>query len=63
MKKDQFYVGQRVKQKDPDDNCMVYGHVISIDDHSILIKWNDISEPCEHFENEYPEIEDGNPTN
>lgn len=61
MKKEQLYVGQRVKQKDPDEGYMVYGHITEIKDKSILIKWNDISEPVEHYEDEYDSIKDGNP--
>lgn len=61
MKKEQFYIDQRVKQKDPDEGYMVYGHVTEIKDNSIMVQWNDMREPVEHFEDEYETIKDGNP--
>lgn len=60
MKKNQFYIGQRVKQKDPDDGCMVYGHVKEIKEQSVIIDWND-RKWVEHFEYECADIKDGNP--
>lgn len=63
MKKEQFYIGQRVKQKDIDEGFWAYGHVKEIKDKSIVIKWGDIAAPCEHFSDEWPLIKDGNPTN
>lgn len=66
MTKDQFYIGQRVKQKDPDEGYMVYGRVKEIRDTSILIDWDDpewgLMEDVEHFEDEYNSIKDGSPT-
>lgn len=61
MKKEQFYTGQRVKMVDPDDGYMAYGHIVEIKDKSVVIKWPDLSDPVEHFEDEYDSIKDGNP--
>jgi len=61
MKKEQFYVGQRVKQKDPDDGTMVYGHVKEIREKSIIVDWTDLK-GVEHFQDEYESIKDGNPS-
>lgn len=65
MKKEQFYVGQRVKQKDPDEGYIVYGHVKAIKATSILVDWDDpewgMMEDVEHFEDEFDSIKDGNP--
>lgn len=67
MTKDQFYVGQRVKQKDPDGGYMVYGHIKAIEEKKILVDWNDpewgLMENVEHFEDEWLTIKDGNPNN
>lgn len=63
MKKNEFYQGQRVKQKDPDEGYWVYGHVKEIREHSIIIKWNDIETACEHFEDEFDSIKNGLPSN
>lgn len=62
MKKEQFYIGQRVKQKDPDEGYMVYGHVTEIRSNSIVIQWGDLPNPVEHMEDEFPFIFDGNPS-
>jgi hypothetical protein len=65
MKKEDFYVGQRVKQKDPDEGYMIYGIVKEIKEKSILIDWDDpdfgLMENVEHFEDEYPTIKNGIP--
>lgn len=61
MKKEDFYIGQRVKQKDPDDGNMVYGHVTELKENCIYIKWNDLDEPVQHFESEYDSIKNGIP--
>jgi hypothetical protein len=65
MTKDQFYVGQRVKQKDPDEGYMVYGRVKEIRETSVIIDWDDpdfgMLEDVEHFEDEWPTIRSGNP--
>jgi len=65
MKKEDFYVGQRVKQKDPDEGYMTYGIVKEIKEKSILIDWDDpdfgLMENVEHFEDEYPTIKNGIP--
>lgn len=62
MKKEDFYVGQRVKQKDPDEGFMAYGHVLEIKEKSIIIKWGDMYEPIEHFDDEWDTIKNGIPT-
>lgn len=58
-----FTVGQRVKIYDKEECCNVYGHIIEIREKSIIVKWNDLSEPCEHFEtfDDFQEIKSGNP--
>lgn len=61
MKKEQFYIGQRVKQKDPDEGYWAYGHIQEIKEKSVIIKWGDLYEPVEHFEDEFDSIKDGNP--
>lgn len=58
MKKEQFYVGQRVVQKDQQEDFWAYGHVKQIRDNRIVIQWNDITSPCDHFEDEWPTIFD-----
>jgi hypothetical protein len=62
MTHDQFYVGQRVKMYDEDDECNVYGHVKEIHPDRIVIKWNDLNEPTDHFKGEWPDIKVGNPS-
>jgi hypothetical protein len=66
MTKEQFYIGQRVKQKDPDEGYMVYGIVREIKDKSIIIDWDDpeygLMDGVEHFADEWPTIKDGIPT-
>lgn len=57
-----FTVGQRVKMYDPEDHCNVYGHIVKIGDKSITVQWNDLIEPCEHFEDEIQQIKNGVPT-
>lgn len=61
MKKDEFIIGQRVKQYDNDEGCFVYGHVQEIKEKSIVIKWGDIIDACEHFEDEFDSIKNGSP--
>lgn len=65
MKKEEFYIGQRVKQKDPDEGYMTYGHVREIREKSIIIDWNDPEYGpmlgVEHFEDEFPTIRNGIP--
>lgn len=56
MKRSEFYVGQRVQQKDPDEECMAYGHVKEIKEKSIIIKWEDLNENTEHFDSEFDTI-------
>lgn len=54
MNKDQFQLGQRVKQKD--EGVWAYGYVREIKDNSIVIEWDDIKNWCEHFEEEFHTI-------
>ena len=64
MKKNEFVIGQRVKQKDPDEGYMCYGHVTKLSDESVTVLWNDPEwgeMECEHFEDEYDSIKPGNP--
>jgi hypothetical protein len=62
MTKDQFYLGMRVKQIDPDEGHMAYGHIKEIKDKSVIIKWGDMDQPTEHEEWEWPTIHIGNPS-
>jgi hypothetical protein len=57
-----YYVGQRVKMYDAEDDCNVYGHVVEVTDKSIKVKWNDLYDPCEHFHDEFDKIKNGVPT-
>lgn len=57
-----FTVGQRVKMHDKEDGCNVYGHVTEVREKSITVKWNDLSEPTEHFADEFDDIKPGVPT-
>ena len=65
MKKNQFYVGQRVKQKDPDEGYMCYGRVKEVKENSVIIDWDDpefgMLENVEHFEDEFSTILNGIP--
>lgn len=62
-----YKVGQRVKMYDTEDKCNVYGHVIEVRPDeilrlsSIVIKWNDMNDPCEHFPDEFEKIKQGIP--
>lgn len=63
MTKDQFYVGQRIKQKVDEGHGpqWFYGHVKEINEDHVLIKWPDIDEPVKTPADEWPEIKVGNP--
>ena len=65
MEKEQFYVGQRVKQKDPDEGYMCYGHVKAIKENSVIIDWDDpnwgMMYDTEHWADEFDSIKDGSP--
>lgn len=65
MKLSEFYVGQRVKQKDPDEGYMCYGRVKEVRKNSVVIDWDDpewgMLEDCEHFEDEFESIRNGVP--
>jgi hypothetical protein len=54
MRKDQFKLGQRVKQKE--DGSWKHGHVRQIKEKSVIIQWDDIRDWCEHFEDEFETI-------
>jgi ribosomal protein L35AE/L33A len=65
MTHEEFYVGQRVKQKDPDEGYMCYGRIVEVKEKSIVVKWNDpeLGELiAEHFEDEYDSIKNGVPS-
>lgn len=65
MTKDQFYVGQRVKEKDPDEGYMVYGKVMEVKESSVVIQWDDPEwgmMEIDHPLDELPNIKDGNPS-
>jgi len=64
MKKHEFYIGQRIKQRndDGDGSYWAYGHVKEIHDDYILIQWNDIYEPVKHYDDEWDSIKKGLPT-
>lgn len=57
-----FQVGQRVKMYDREDGCNVYGHVLEVKPNdvkrlqSVVIKWGDINDPCEHYFDEFKDI-------
>lgn len=59
MKHLKFNKGQRVKQIDPDDGVLAYGTITEVRVSSLMIEWDDLSEPTEHFEDEYDSIFDG----
>jgi hypothetical protein len=61
MKKEEFYVGQRVKIWDADEHCNTYGHVKEIGDNFIMVKWNDMYDPVRHEEEEFKDIKNGTP--
>lgn len=62
-----FSVGQRVRMFDKDDNANVYGHVLEVKANevlelsSIVVKWNDLNDPCEHYYDEFKNIKNGIP--
>lgn len=63
-----FKVGQRVKMYDKEDSGNVYGHVLEVKPNditrlsSIVVKWNDLHDPCEHYHDEFNNINDGIPS-
>lgn len=63
MTKEQFYVGQRIKQKVDEGHGpqWFYGHVKEIGDDYVLIQWPDIMDPVKHMSHEWPDIKLGNP--
>ena len=56
MKHEEFKVGNRVKMKDPDDGIIYTGTIIEVREKSVIIKWPDLFDPCEHFEEEFGQI-------
>jgi hypothetical protein len=62
-----FTVGERVKMYDSEDGCNVYGHVVDVKPNqvpklsSIVVKWNDLSDLCEHYQEEFEKIKPGLP--
>jgi hypothetical protein len=57
----EFYINKRVKMKDEEDGVYVYGRITDIQSDFIIVKWNDIESPCQHYADEWPLIKDGNP--
>ncbi len=60
MQHSEFYIGQRVKEKDPDEGYWCYGHVKEITPDKIVIDWDDpewgLMENVEHFEDDWGRI-------
>lgn len=55
--KEEFPLDSRVKVFDEDEGGVVYGTVIGIKDPLILVvRWDDLSTPCEHDKNEIKDI-------
>lgn len=48
-----FEKGQRVKMRDQDDGTMAYGEVVDTTSISVFIKWEDLTDACEHFKDEF----------
>lgn len=60
MKLEDFKVGMRVMMHDEDDDKTFYGRVTDIPDQGVVIHWDDLSEPTEHDEDEFPLISPSN---
>lgn len=56
MTKDEFKIGQDVKIYDEDKMEWVRGKVTDIKPVSVTIKWEDMDDPVDHLQNEYPQI-------
>ena len=57
--KDEFKVGQRVKQwdtDDPENHFWAYGTIDNIGDLAIEIAWDDITETCLHYKEDWDSI-------
>lgn len=48
-----FSKGQRVKIRDEEDFEWVMGIVEDTTSNSVIIKWEDLHDPVQHFEDEY----------
>lgn len=48
-----FTIGQKVKMFDKEDMAMAYGTVVDKTSVTVIIKWDDLNEPCEHQRDEY----------
>lgn len=51
-----FKQGQKVRTIDEDDGSIVTGEVIDTTSNSIFVKWEDMNEPVQHFQDEYHRI-------
>jgi len=52
----EFKISQNVKIFDDDDEAWIYGKVIDTTMVSVIIKWNDLTDPCKHNREEYSKI-------
>jgi hypothetical protein len=43
-----FEVGQHIKVYDTDEECVVNGEILEVGDETILVKWEDLTEPTEY---------------
>lgn len=55
----EFTIGQKVRMRDPDDGEMCYGVVIDKTRDTVIIKWTDLNESCEHDRSEFVNIKLG----
>ena len=60
MKHEEFKTGMQVKMKDPDDGKTYTGFIVQVTENSVVIQWPDITEPVEHFSEEFGEIHPAN---
>lgn len=51
-----FSKGLRVRMRDEEDLEWVFGVVDDFTSNSVLIKWEDLPDPVQHFEDEYYKI-------
>ncbi len=57
MRRDyQFKIGERVYMIPAEYYPRVYGEVVDTTSHSVIIKWEDNPEPCQHFQDQYCDI-------
>jgi hypothetical protein len=56
MTREEFKIGQDVKIYDEDEMEWVKGKVTDITPVSVTIKWQDMDDPVDHLQDEYPLI-------